>query len=85
MAEGNPGDANGPRPAGHAALVERYDLRVNPNWHESLVATSGMCRVDTTAGAVRRSVNLLSRPPLGYPMITVLPSSSDCCKERRYD
>jgi len=29
------------RPAGYAALIRRYDLRVIPNWHESVVGSSG--------------------------------------------
>jgi len=36
------------RPAGYAALVERYDLDVMPNWHRSFVATTGTHRIDST-------------------------------------
>ena len=32
------------RPAGYAALIERYDLDVIPNWHKSLVTASGIHR-----------------------------------------
>lgn len=39
------------RPAGYAALIERYSLDVIPNWHTSRVATSGIHRVDSHAGA----------------------------------
>lgn len=40
------------RPAGYAALIERYDLDVIPNWHKSLVATSGIHRVNSSAGVI---------------------------------
>jgi hypothetical protein len=36
-----------PRPAGYAALIERYHLDVMPNWHRSLVTTSGIHRIDS--------------------------------------
>ena len=39
------------RPAGYAALIERYGLDVIPNWHTSRVMTSGTHRVDSRAGA----------------------------------
>ena len=39
------------RPAGYAALIERYDLDVISNWHTSRVTTSGIHRVDSQAGA----------------------------------
>ena len=39
------------RPAGYAALIERYGLDVIPNWHISRVTTSGIHRVDSQAGA----------------------------------
>jgi len=55
MPEENLGNADGPRPAGYGALVERYDLHVIPNWHESFIGTSGTRRVNTTAGAVRET------------------------------
>ncbi|MDE2809109.1 MAG: cell filamentation protein Fic, partial [Gemmatimonadota bacterium] len=35
-----------PRPAGYAALIERYNLDAIPNWHQSKVATSGIHRVN---------------------------------------
>jgi hypothetical protein len=38
------------RPAGYAALLERYDLDVIPNWHRSLVATTSVHRIETTGG-----------------------------------
>ena len=40
------------RPAGYAALVGRYGLDVIPNRHRSLVATSGIHRVDSTGGVI---------------------------------
>jgi hypothetical protein len=40
------------RPAGYAALVDRYDLDVIPNWHNSLVTTSGIRRVELRAGVI---------------------------------
>ncbi len=38
--------------AGYAALVERYDLEVIPNWHKSLVTTSGIHRIDLRRGII---------------------------------
>jgi hypothetical protein len=40
------------RLAGYAALVELYGLDVIPNWHRSLVTTSGIHRVDSTGGVI---------------------------------
>ncbi len=40
------------RLAGYALLIERYDLDVMPNWHRSLVATSGIHRMDSRGGIV---------------------------------
>lgn len=40
------------RPAGYAALVQRYGLEVIPNWHRSLVASSAMHRRAAKGGAV---------------------------------
>jgi Fic family protein len=40
------------RLAGYAELVERYDLDIISNWHKSLVATSGIRRVDSSGGIV---------------------------------
>ncbi|MDX9857936.1 MAG: Fic family protein [candidate division Zixibacteria bacterium] len=33
------------RPAGYSALIERFSLDVIPNWHRSLVTTSGIHRI----------------------------------------
>ena len=41
------------RPAGYAALIERYGLDVIPNWHSSRVTTSGIHRVNSQAGITR--------------------------------
>ena len=40
------------RPAGYAALIERYDLDVIPNRHKSLVTVSGIHRVDLSKGVI---------------------------------
>ena len=40
------------RPAGYAALIERYDLDVIPNWHKSLVTASGIHRIDSIGGVI---------------------------------
>ncbi len=40
------------RLAGYAALIERYDLEVIPNWHRSLVVDSGVHRIDSSRGGV---------------------------------
>ncbi|MEJ2168803.1 MAG: hypothetical protein P8X90_25080, partial [Desulfobacterales bacterium] len=32
--------------------IERYDLDVMPNWHKSLVTTSGIHRIDSSGGIV---------------------------------
>ncbi len=40
------------RLAGSAALIERYDLDVIPNWHRSLVTTSGIHRIDSSGGVI---------------------------------
>ena len=39
--------------AGYAALIEQYELDVIPNWHTSLVATSGIHRIDSSGGIVK--------------------------------
>jgi hypothetical protein len=44
-----------PRPAGYAALIERYHLDVIPNWHRSLVATSGIHRMDSIGGVIEET------------------------------
>ena len=40
------------RPAGYAALIERYDLDVIPNRHKSLVTASGIHRIDSSEGVI---------------------------------
>jgi len=45
-------DASTNRLTGYAALIERYDLDVMPNWHRSLVTTSGIHRVETNRGVI---------------------------------
>ena len=40
------------RTAGYAALIERYELEVIPNSHKSLVAASGIHRIDSTGGVI---------------------------------
>ncbi len=40
------------RPAGYAALIERYNLNVIPNWHKSLVIDSGIHRIDSSEGII---------------------------------
>jgi len=40
------------RPAGYAALIERYDLDVIPNWHKSLVIASGIHRINSNEGII---------------------------------
>lgn len=40
------------RPAGYAALIERYDLDVIPNWHKSLVTASGIHRIDSSESVI---------------------------------
>jgi len=47
MAE-NDQDKSTHRPAGHAALIGRYNLDVIPNCHRSFVATTGTHRIDST-------------------------------------
>ncbi len=47
MAQEDPKEAL-PRPAGYSALVQRYDLDVIQNWHESYIAASGIHRIDST-------------------------------------
>ena len=41
------------RPAGYAALIERYDLDVIPNWHKSLVTDSGIHRIDSSGVVIK--------------------------------
>jgi hypothetical protein len=40
------------RLAGYAAVIERYDLDVIPNWHRSLVAATGTHRLDSIGGVI---------------------------------
>ena len=40
------------RLAGYAALIGRYSLDVIPNWHISLVTTSGIHRIDSTGTVI---------------------------------
>jgi hypothetical protein len=40
------------RPAGYAALIQRYDLEVIPNWHRSVVAATGIHRTASTGGVI---------------------------------
>ncbi len=40
------------RLAGYAALVGRYGLDVIPNWHRSLVTTSGIHRIESGGGVI---------------------------------
>jgi len=40
------------RPAGYAALIERCDLDVIPNWHKSLVTATGIHRIDSNEGVI---------------------------------
>lgn len=41
------------RPAGYAALIERYNLEAITNWHTSVVTTRGAHRIDSLAGATK--------------------------------
>ena len=40
------------RPAGYSMLIERYGLDVIPNWHRSIVVTSGTHRIDSTGDVI---------------------------------
>jgi len=40
------------RLAGYSALIKRYKLDVIPNWHKSLVTTSGIHRKDTSGAVI---------------------------------
>jgi hypothetical protein len=40
------------RPAGYAALIDLYALEVIPNWHRSLVTTSGIHRINSTGSVI---------------------------------
>jgi len=50
------------RLAGYAALIEQYDLDVIPNWHRSLVTTSGVHRIDSSGRVVEEIY-----PPKHWP------------------
>jgi hypothetical protein len=50
------------RLAGYAALIERYNLDVIPNWHRSLVTTSGVHRIDSSGHVVEEIY-----PPKHWP------------------
>ncbi len=52
MTENNQ-DKSTDRLAGYAALIDRYDLDVIPNWHRSLVTTSGIHRIDSSGGVIK--------------------------------
>jgi hypothetical protein len=43
------------KPAGYAAIIQQYSLDVIPNWHRSLVTTSGIHRMDTTGGIIEET------------------------------
>lgn len=49
MTEHNPAPTL--KPAGYAALINRYQISVIPHWHKSMVTSSGVRRIDTS-GAV---------------------------------
>jgi len=49
---GNNQDKSIYRSAGYAALIERYDLDVIPNWHKSLVTASGIHRIDSSESVI---------------------------------
>ncbi len=40
------------RPAGYAALIEKLNLDVIPNWHRSMIATGSIHRIDSSAELV---------------------------------
>ena len=42
------------RPAGYAALIERYDIDCIPNWHRSFVADTNTLRIDSTGGGIEK-------------------------------
>ncbi len=50
------------RPAGYAALVERYGVDVIPNWHASRVAGRGVHRIRSHAGVVEETFPARYRP-----------------------
>ena len=42
-----------PRPTGYQALIEKYNLPVIPNWHESYVVPGNVRRIEHAHGSVR--------------------------------
>jgi len=48
----NDQDKSAYRPAGYAALINRYDLDVIPNRHKSLLTASGIHRIDSSEGVI---------------------------------
>jgi len=50
------------KPAGYAALIERYGLDSIPNWHRSFVATAGPHRIVSTEGVIEETY-----PPKYWP------------------
>ncbi len=40
------------KPAGYAMLIEQYELDIIPNWHKSMVTTSGIHRVNSKDGVI---------------------------------
>lgn len=54
------------RPAGYSALIERFSLEVIPNWHRSLVTTSGIHRVHLDGDVVEEVY-----PPKYWPGDTI--------------
>ena len=44
-----------PRPAGYAALIERYGIDVIPNWHKSFVAAGETHRIDSTGNVIEET------------------------------
>jgi len=46
------------RPAGYAALIERFGLEVIPSWHNSLIAASNLHKIEMVAGQVEETYPL---------------------------
>ena len=61
VAENDP-DKSTHRPAGYAALIERYGLDVIPNWHRSFVATTGTHRISSSRGVIEEVYPSKYRP-----------------------
>lgn len=62
-----PPPAQEARAAGYAALIQRYRLEVIPNWHESLVASSGTRRTVALAAGAGGDVVREVYPPAYWP------------------